>query len=259
MRFESYAPPSRSDGAFSLWTTAEATWLSRDRLPRPRPSCQQAPSTVVCWLSWFSLASSTKATPRLGSWRTRSFTALGCLAVFSLYLRCKVVDQKQPSFTRVSSATETLAGGGHLKRFSAIAKHLGSLHHQPPRGFAVYKVTVHDHHDTAAGKEHIGPWPTTEIWRSAICLEEPTRKPGFPWLCSRMRPMSPLPLRARQRSHRVQPRYKAGASRSSATKATLESAQASVATGLPSVNSTMHQECLGHAVISPRHASRLCV
>ncbi|XP_075539119.1 uncharacterized protein LOC142573351 [Dermacentor variabilis] len=105
------------------------------------------------------------------------------------------------------------------------------LHHQPPRGFSVYKVTVHDRRETAAG-QHISPWPTSETWRDAICLEELTRPPGFPWLCSRMRPMSPLPRRATQRSHRVQLRYKDEASRSSATEATVESAQASVATAL---------------------------
>ncbi|XP_075538505.1 uncharacterized protein LOC142572931 isoform X2 [Dermacentor variabilis] len=114
---------------------------------------------------------------------------------FSLYLRGKVLDQKQPSFTRVSS------------------------------------VTVHDRRGTAAG-QHISPWPTSETWRDAICLEELTRPPGFPWLCSRMHPMPPLPRTATQRSHRVQPRYKDEASRSSAKEATVENAQASVDTAL---------------------------
>ncbi|XP_075538499.1 uncharacterized protein LOC142572926 isoform X2 [Dermacentor variabilis] len=61
--------------------TVEATSLPRGCHLRPGPSTQQTASTVVCWLSWFLVASYRRMTPGLRSRRPRFGTAAGCLAV----------------------------------------------------------------------------------------------------------------------------------------------------------------------------------
>ncbi|XP_075538498.1 uncharacterized protein LOC142572926 isoform X1 [Dermacentor variabilis] len=130
--------------------TVEATSLPRGCHLRPGPSTQQTASTVVCWLSWFLVASYRRMTPGLRSRRPRFGTAAGCLAVSP--------STRQGRSCSTSSATGRGAGSSAFHRRQVLSGQVGVLGKDAILQAGAHNVAIPQLHlGTPAGLPARGP------------------------------------------------------------------------------------------------------